>query len=130
MSELHVASQAHRAEPVPSIEIELPTQSDAAYAAVVRLCGEHDIVTSAELGAALCTIFGSVLIDLTPCEFIDSTIISALIVDFRRRRREGHRLALLVPPENAAIARTLAISGVDALLAVHGAEAEALQLPA
>ncbi len=130
MSELHFVSQAYLPERPPSIEIDFAGPPQGRYAATVRLCGEHDIATSADLQTALCPIFGSVLIDLSACDFIDSTIISTLIVDFRRRQREGHRLDLLVPREKAAIGRTLAVSGVDALLTVHAAEPVGVRLPA
>jgi hypothetical protein len=33
------------------------------HAAVVKLCGEHDLATSADVDAALAPLFGSVLVD-------------------------------------------------------------------
>jgi anti-anti-sigma factor len=60
-----------------------------------------------------------VLVDLSECDFIDSTVISVLIRDYRERAREGHDLELLVPLENTTIARTLEIAGMRDLFVIH-----------
>jgi len=41
------------------------------------------------------------------------------VADARRRAREGHRLELLVPAENAMVGRTLQVSGLDVFLPVR-----------
>jgi anti-anti-sigma factor len=98
------------------IEVHLDSAGTSRYTGVVRLCGEHDLATAADIQYALASVWGDVLVDLTSCEFIDSTVIGTLIRDHQARRREGHRLELLVPPENTTITRTLTIVGVlDAL---------------
>jgi anti-anti-sigma factor len=121
VSDSNPTSQANGEGPWPLIEIRLFQSSEPGYSAVVKLCGEHDIATSVDLQQALAPICGNVLVDLSDCEFIDSTVITALIVDFQLRGRKGHRLELLVPPENRTISRTLAVSGADDLLRVHSA---------
>jgi anti-anti-sigma factor len=128
VSEFNFTSRVNGDELRPLIEIRLSQPSEPGYAAVAKLCGEHDISTSADVQKALSPIFGNVLVDLTDCEFIDSTVIAALIVDFQLRRREGHRLELLVPPQNRTIARTLEISGVADLMTVHSALPGSAQL--
>jgi anti-anti-sigma factor len=107
------------AGPGPPIEIYVHRPEGFAFAAVVRLRGEHDISTRDDLVRALTPMFGNILVDLSDCSFIDSTIIGVLIVDSRTRQREGQRLELLVPPENTTVARTLDISGVGSVMMIH-----------
>jgi anti-anti-sigma factor len=106
--------------PTPrAIEVELGPLAGSPFAARVRLRGEHDLATSRELIDALAPLYGDVLVDLSACEFIDSTIIAALLASARDREREGQRLELLVPAENGVIVRTLEIAGVSGLLTIR-----------
>jgi anti-anti-sigma factor len=102
----------------PSVLVEL---SRAGYAAVVSLHGEHDLSTRDQVEEALAGIFGSVLVDLSACPFIDSTVIVALIAQLQERVREGHRLELVVPPGNTSILRIVEVVGLRDLLVVHDA---------
>jgi anti-anti-sigma factor len=104
-----------------SIEVEAPPQGLDAYHAVVRLHGGHDIATSRSLREALDPLDGSVLLDLSDCGFIDSSVIYVIFSDAHSRARQEHRLELLVPPENRAITRTLEIAGAREVLTVHRA---------
>jgi anti-anti-sigma factor len=108
--------QSNESQP---IELGFDPAQTRGYAAVVSLHGEHDILTSERLIDALTPISGDILVDLTDCRFLDSTAITVLIVDSQMRVREGHRLELLVPPENRTISRTLEVSGVRDLLTLH-----------
>jgi anti-anti-sigma factor len=103
----------------PSIELCAGEQSTPGFAAVVRLSGEHDMVMSRELEEALGQITGNALIDLSECSFMDSSIMTVLVVDLRRRQREGHTLEVVVPPKNKTVARALAVSGLDGLITVR-----------
>lgn len=118
-------SQAREEAPIPNetngatVEVELRPVSAPAFAAVVRLCGEHDLATGDDLRTALAPVHGSVLVDLSECSFVDSTVIGVLVADHQSRIREGHRLELLVPAENTHVTRTLNVSGVGRLLPLH-----------
>jgi anti-anti-sigma factor len=103
------------------IRVELDPPHARGYAAIVFLCGEHDLSTSADLGIALDPIRGNLLIDLSECEFIDSTVIAALLEKFEDLRREGHRLELLVLPGKTNIRRVIELVGLDTLVTVHDA---------
>jgi anti-anti-sigma factor len=81
--------------------------------------GEHDLATSPDVIDTLAPLYGDVLVDLAACEFIDSTIISALLASARERAREGQRLELFVPAENGVVARTLEIAGVGTILTIR-----------
>ena len=102
-----------------TISVVHRSASAPGFAAVVALCGEHDLATDRELRHALEALYGNVLVDLTACEFIDSTILGALLDSARARTREGQRLELLVPAENTTITRILKIAGVNTLLPIR-----------
>jgi anti-anti-sigma factor len=90
------------------------------YAAVVALRGEHDISTSEAVRVALAPLCGRVLVDLSACDFIDSTIISVLLKKTGELSREGDELELLVTADSI-VSRALAIIGVQGLVAVRDA---------
>jgi anti-anti-sigma factor len=101
------------------IRVELAPRRAHGYDAVVYLCGEHDLATSPELGIVLAPIHGNLLVDLSECGFIDSTVIAALIEKFEDLRREGHRLELVVPPGATSVRRAVEIIGLGTLMTVH-----------
>jgi len=89
------------------------------YAAIVSLHGEHDLATAATIRDALSSLYGPILLDLSPCEFIDSTVIRAVLDKHRQLEPDGHRLELLVPSDRKAISRVLDVSGLRQILTVH-----------
>jgi anti-anti-sigma factor len=101
------------------IEIQLAPVRTHEYAALVRLCGDHDLSTSGDLRNSLGSLEGDVLVDLTECTFIDSTAIGVLVLESQARVRRGQRLELLVPEGNAVIARAIEVSGVRGALGVR-----------
>jgi anti-anti-sigma factor len=105
-------------QPQPEIDVEVRPARAPQYAAVVSLHGEHDLATSGALRTALQPLFGDVLVDLSDCSFVDSTVIGALIAAAQELAREGHRLSLVVPPENANVARTLEIVRMAELIRI------------
>jgi anti-anti-sigma factor len=109
---------AHHAT-LGAIEVELMPTAASAFAATVRLNGEHDLATRREIQDALEPIEGDVLVDLSACEFIDSSVIVMLLAAHYAARREGRRLELLLPAENSKVTRTLEVSGARQLLTVH-----------
>jgi anti-anti-sigma factor len=112
----------HGREPAPArVEVEFRPARAPTFAAAIRLLGEHDMATIGTIKEALAPINGSVLVDLSDCAFIDSSAINVFVSDSHSRMREGHRLELFVPNENATVARTLQVSGLDAFLNVRAA---------
>lgn len=112
-------SQAQRSGDREPIEVELSPMGVPGYAAIVSLCGEHDLATSAAIRIALLPIYGNVLVDLSACEFIDSTVIGSLLEKAEDLRREGHRLELVVPSENTRVRRIIDVIGLHTILAVY-----------
>jgi anti-anti-sigma factor len=102
----------------PLIEVDTAPSRGLRYDAVVHLLGEHDIGTSPAIEHELAALHGSVLVDLSRCHFIDSTVIRNLLRKVEELRREGHALELVAPAHNG-IARTLEVSGVRGVLVVH-----------
>lgn len=105
--------------PLQDVDVEVQPARAPQYAAIVSLRGEHDLGTAAAVRDALSPVFGDVLVDLSECTFVDSTVIGALIAASQELQREGHALALVVPPENVNVGRTLEIVRVGELLPIH-----------
>jgi anti-anti-sigma factor len=103
----------------PRIEVALRPVALPSYAALVGLCGEHDLATAEAIRVALAPLLGHVLVDLCDCDFIDSTVISALIVKARELGREGFRLELIVPPTNSTVRRVLEIVQIHEFVTMH-----------
>jgi anti-anti-sigma factor len=91
------------------------------FAAVVSLRGEHDMVTAAEVLTTLRSIAGNLLIDLSGCDFIDSSVIGTLITVSRERERDGRYFELVVPRANLMVSRTLALIGLGDLVVIQEA---------
>ena len=91
---------------------------------VVTLIGDHDARMRGRLLEELSrtTYVPHLIIDLTPCTFIDSTIIATLL----RCRRFGARQVELVVPDEGQVSRALGLAGVDILACVHSTLEEAL----
>jgi anti-anti-sigma factor len=104
----------------PSIEVHLDRARVGDFSAVVALFGEHDLATAEAVRVALAPLCGRVLVDLTDCSFIDSTIISILINKATSLKRDGHELELRVPADSI-VARALAIIGLARFLTVRAA---------
>jgi anti-anti-sigma factor len=92
--------------------------SPPGYAATLEVCGEHDLASADTIRGALALIDGSVLVDLSECAFIDSTVIGVLLEDRRQRTARHHRLDLVVPPSNGRITRILGVAGLAPLLSI------------
>jgi anti-anti-sigma factor len=86
------------------------------FVAVVELYGEHDLATREAVRVALASLRGDVLVDLSECTFIGSTVIGTIVKAARARASEGYRLELVLPPPNSPVGRTLALVGIHDLL--------------
>ena len=83
--------------------------------------GEHDLSTQSALAEALqeAASHSSVLVDLTDCSFIDSSVIATLIGAARAIEERGDRCALAVPPEQRSVARIAEMTRLGEIVAVH-----------
>ena len=93
----------------------------------VSVAGELDQSTAPELRAALASAFGEaqdgVLVDLSDCNFIDSTGLSLLVEAKRRLSEEDRRFGVCCP--DADVRRLLELTGIDQAVGLFDTRAEA-----
>jgi anti-anti-sigma factor len=101
----------------PAVDLEILP----AWGAVVTLRGEHDLSTDSELARALAQALrhARVLLDLSDCAFIDSTVIKTLLAAHKQQLASGGRLELVVPPEARMVARLAQLVRLDEVMPVH-----------
>jgi anti-anti-sigma factor len=92
--------------------------------------GELDLSTAPELenplNQALDSGEGSVLIDLSECEFIDSTGIALIVRAWQRLESGENGRALVICSQNEQVRRVLEITGLELSIPVHTTRDEAI----
>ena len=95
----------------------------------ISVRGELDLSTAPDLERPLEEVLenckGPMLVDLSECEFIDSTGI-ALIIRAMQRLEDGEGRDLVVCSYNDQVRRVLDITGLDVTIPVHRTRDEAL----
>lgn len=110
--------------------IELKTKSelfgDGTY--VVSVTGELDLYSTPQLHSELTSLqprqVRSVIVDLTECEFIDSTALGVLVKTNKWLSTENVRFSLITTDRN--IRRIFEITGFDRMLTIHPSRAIAM----
>lgn len=96
----------------------------------ISVRGELDLSTAPDLegplGQALDGDEGSVLIDLSQCEFIDSTGIALIVRAWQRLDSGKNGRALVICSQNEQVRRVLEITGLELSIPVHLTKDEAL----
>jgi anti-anti-sigma factor len=96
----------------------------------ISVRGELDLSTAPDLerplGQALDSDEGSVLIDLSECEFIDSTGIALIVRAWQRLDSGANGRALGICSQNDQVRRVLEITGLELSIPVHLTRDEAL----
>ena len=100
-----------------ALELGLETLSEGG--AVVHVDGELDLATAPELEKLLAGIdLGErLVIDLSPCTFLDSSAVRVLITTIRDAGERGGAVTLVAP--DPGVARVLEIASVDTMTTVH-----------
>jgi anti-anti-sigma factor len=100
---------------------------------VIAVRGELDLSTASDLEGpledAVASGDASVLIDLSDCEFIDSTGIALIVRAWQRldRSAEGEGSGrVVICSDNAQVRRVLEITGLELSIPIHGTRDEAL----
>jgi anti-anti-sigma factor len=95
---------------------------------VVTLSGEHDLSDSHLLAAALRSggEGARVLVDLTPCTYMDLAVIGRLITSQKRLHAHGGRLELLIPFDADAMCSIARRTGLATCLVTHTTRAAAI----
>jgi anti-sigma B factor antagonist len=96
--------------------------------AVVSMRGEHDLSTAPELTYALeqAAAHSNVVVDLSECSFIDSTVIKALIKTALDVQARSEQLVLVIPSEQRAVARIAQMTHLAELVPIHTTRSDAL----
>jgi anti-anti-sigma factor len=96
----------------------------------ISVRGELDLSTAPDLEGpleeALESGEGSVLIDLSQCEFIDSTGIALIVRAWQRLNSGENGRALVICSQNGQVRRVLEITGLELSIPVHTTRDEAL----
>lgn len=103
---------------------------DSNHAAIVSLHGEHDLASVEELKAALATAGRrrDVIVDLSACTFIDSSVISVLLRAANDLHTRGGRLSLVISPGGHRAVRTVFdLMNLDRVMPAHETQAAALR---
>jgi anti-anti-sigma factor len=96
--------------------------------AIVTMRGEHDISTKAAVSAALTRAqqHSDVLVDLSECSLVDSTVIGLLITSASALQERGEQLVLVVPPASTLVARVVEMTRLADVFPVHASRSDAL----
>ncbi|MDX6402111.1 MAG: hypothetical protein QOF27_2717 [Gaiellaceae bacterium] len=105
----------------PTVHVELGPRREREFAAVVSLRGDHDLATASQVSDAIRSVEGNVLVDLSQCTFLDSTVIGVLFATNQELEGSGRFLEIVAPRENGRIARTLELVRMRDVIVVHEA---------
>jgi anti-anti-sigma factor len=111
-------------QPTPSAEVDFVAEE----VAVVTVRGEHDLSKRSILEAALAQSHNHryVLVDLSCCNFMDSTTLALLLNAHRKHSERDGRLELVIPNGSHPIARLATLMQVQALITTHPSRGAAL----
>jgi anti-sigma B factor antagonist len=114
-----------------TFEVESEALEDGIRAFTVR--GELDVSTAPQLERkleqALADSGASIMLDLSECEFIDSTGIALIVRTWQRLDRKaggGGEGRLVLCSHNHQVRRLLKITGVESSISMHDQRAAAL----
>ena len=117
---------ASDADDVTSSSEQLPVgrvavSHQASGIGLVTMSGEHDLSTQPALAQALelAAAHSNVVVDLTECSFIDSTIIREFTKTSERLRATGEHVMLVIPSEQASLKRIAEMVGLAQFIELH-----------
>jgi anti-sigma B factor antagonist len=99
---------------------------------VIAVSGELDLSTASDLAApledAVAAADASVLIDLSECEFIDSTGIALIVRAWQRLDRDAGDGSgrVVICSDNEQVRRVLEITGLELSISIHRTREAAL----
>jgi anti-sigma B factor antagonist len=112
----------------PIFQIASERDSDGVF--IVHVSGELDISHEEELRAELnrgvAENNGGIVVDLTDCEFIDSSGVRALLLGREAQREDGSEGRLVIASGSTQIVRILSVMGVDEAIPVRPTVEEAI----
>jgi anti-sigma B factor antagonist len=112
---------------IPQFEISSGPGPEDVY--VVRVMGEVDMSHEEELRGELRTAVAAdargIVVDLTECEFIDSSGIRALLLSREAQHPEDGAVRLAVAASSEQILRILSVMGIDRVIPIRPTAEEA-----
>ena len=102
----------------------------SAAAAVVTLGGEHDVASRDAIAEAfgVAATGRDLLVDLSDCSFIDSTIIKLLLHTRRSLEDRGARLELVIGLEGTGhVARVAVLMGIADVIPTHARRSDGIR---
>jgi anti-sigma B factor antagonist len=119
-----VAAEEHTPTAEPSLDVEHAT----ADLTIVNVRGEHDLGNRQALAETLAATGdrSDVLVDLSECTFIDSTVLGVLLAAAQEREAAGARLGLVIPPGTHIVFRITEVAGVASFLPIYASRDEAV----
>jgi len=113
-----MSSETSLNRPTP-FEVET---TDVAGIQIIAVKGELDMATAPALEAVisgcLADAHGTILVNLTDCDFMDSTGIALIVRTWQMARSDGDR-TVAVCCAKAQVERVLQISGVDSTIPLY-----------
>jgi anti-sigma B factor antagonist len=97
--------------------VSFSASAEGSRPTVVRLAGELDIATAAELRNRLASIEGDIELDCSRLEFVDAAGLGVFVSAHKRLDGEGWKLVLVEP--TPLLLRLLSVTGLDASLHVR-----------
>jgi len=96
--------------------------------AIVTLRGDHDAGREQALRDALEGTGPqlNVIVDLTECTFVDSSVVATLMAAGRELEARGGMLALVIPPKATSVQRAAKLSGLAEALPLHPSRGAAI----
>jgi anti-anti-sigma factor len=96
--------------------------------AFIDVGGEHDLSTVPALAEALdqAAAHAGALVDLSECTFIDSSVIAVLLRAAQAAQERRRAFVLVIPPEQARVARVADLTGLVELIDVRASREAAL----
>ncbi len=96
--------------------------------AFVALHGEHDLSSTQPVSEALATAGArrDVLVNLSDCTFVDSSVIAMLFRARTQLELHDRRLELIIPPHATAVRRIADVTVLNAILRIHDSRDAAL----
>jgi anti-anti-sigma factor len=96
---------------------------------IVALVGDHDLSTKTQLLARLAGVGrpARLVIDLSGCTFVDSTIIAVILGACHTTSPSEQRVSLVLPNDTSYVYRALSVIGARDLVPIHRSIEAALE---
>jgi anti-anti-sigma factor len=109
----------------PSDRASVELHEISGHTTILALIGEHDLSTRSSLVEQFrkARMAAIVIVDLTPCTFVDSAIIGVLI---GLRSRPAQRVEFVLPPIGSHVHRALQLGELPRSCATHATLERAL----